>query len=140
MSYNITAMKVHSLHLELPLTFDFRQWVEGLPFYTEDGLENVGKRWILADEHIFLASNLAQGTWKLDLGGQTLRGIIDNDCLSLISLTWTGDGSGYYYSDILLPLFNQFKGSMDVLVIWEGGDTVQEVHIVDGQIEAKEIA
>src|SRR5579859_5456992 len=134
MSYNITGWKVRTINLTLPLTFDFRQWLHMQPNRDEKGYENVGKRWCLEDEESKLLVDFASQTWKLVCSGPTLSGVIVNgDSLALTDFEgWTGDGSGHLYSDILLSLFKQFNGTLNALVIWEGGDSIYCLNIHDG--------
>lgn len=134
MSYNITRFKVRRLELELPLTFDFLQWVRGLPDTDEEGHENIGKRWCLEDEDIAIKTDLARATWSLELFDQELRGAIENNRYITNAIDWQGEFSGYLYSDILLPLFKEFKGYLRALVVWERGDSVVELNIEDGGV------
>jgi hypothetical protein len=139
-SYNITAMKVRSIHLELPLTFDFQHWLQEQPRKDKQGYENYGRRWCLeAGEEV--TAKLAKGTWKLGLGMAdiTLSGTIQGDKLIATKIDCRGDGSGYIYSDIILPLFEAFHGNLNALIIWENGDTIKQVTIQDGTIEEEEM-
>lgn len=138
MSYNITGLKRRSIHLELPLDFDFQAWVRAQPVRTEQGYENIGRRWCL-EENAAIAVNLAEHTWKLGIFNQELSGRVEDNALVCYALDWTGEGSGNLYSDILLPLFKEFKGSLSALVVWEGGDSVYQLDIHDGVISDVEI-
>ena len=141
MSYNITNMKVRELHLELPLTFDFQHWLITQPDRDKRGYENTGKRWCLEDrEPIAVQANLAAQTWKLDILGCELSGeIVEGRLMTLALDGWKGDCSGDLYGDILLPLFRDLKGSMEALVVWEHGDTVEQVSIVDGVVKKEKL-
>lgn len=49
-------------------------------------------------------------------------------------INWQGDGSGYSwdkFTDVVLP---KFKGSADLLVCWEGGDSYSGLRIRDGKV------
>jgi hypothetical protein len=141
MSYNITKWKIRELHLELPLTFDFQHWLTTQPDRTEKGYENVGKRWCLEErEPIAVQVNLTAQTWKLDILGNELSGdIVEDRLMTLAMEDWTGDCSGHLYSDILLPLFKNFEGTLVALVVWEGGDTVANLSIVDGVVSEEKL-
>ncbi|SRR6266699_177557 len=130
MSYNITRFKVRRIDLSLPLAFDFQQWLETQP-------PSVGKKWCMEDE---VAVNLAKGTWTLPLSDQELSGAIEGDRLIVNSVSCSSEGSGYIYSDILLPLFKEFRGYLIAAVVWEGGDKVCHLSIEDGVVEEEEIA
>lgn len=135
MSYNITSMKVSKVSLRLPLDFDFMMWIAGLPERDEKGYENIGRRWCLEDPTT-ISLNLADRTWKLSLWSENdkvIKGIIDDDAFVVTALEhWTSDGSGHLYSDVLLPLFEEFKGTLEAIVVWEGGDTIEHLNIHDG--------
>jgi hypothetical protein len=142
MSYNITAWKIRHIHLELPLTFNFQEWLREQPDFTERGYENVGKRWCLEDRDSLVRCSLADGTWNLCASGHDLSGIIQGDTLLMSdpkALDWTGDGSGHLYSDILIPLFKAFQGDLNALVVWEGGDSIRQLAIASGIVSDKEI-
>ena len=141
MSYNITNWKIRQLYLELPSDFDFEQWLRNQPDFNEKGYENVGKRWCLKETTYpeAIQANLAKKTWKLDLQSQMLSGIIEGNKLITSDLDWRGDGSGHLYTDILLPLFKEFKGTLEALVIWEGGDSIYQLNINNGIVEEVEI-
>lgn len=134
MSYNITRLKIRKIHLELPIDFNFHHWLLEQPDRDEDGDENTGKRWCLEDENTVLAS-IAMHTWTLSLSAHEISGTIEGNKLFAKELDLTGDGSGPIYADILIPLFKEFKGILDAIVVWEGGDTVAEIHVHDGVLE-----
>lgn len=141
MSYNITSFKTKSMHLAFPINFDFQAWVRAQPDRTVQGYENAGKRWCLEekdDAHIW--TDLAARTWKLPLLNQELTGVIEGDTLTVTEMDWRGDGSGHLYSDILMPLFREFKGNLSALVVWEGGDTITQLDIREGVVEETELS
>lgn len=142
MSYNITRMKVSKVSLRLPLDFDFMMWIAGLPERDEKGYENIGRRWCLEDPTT-ISSNLADRTWKLSLFGEddkVIKGIIEDEALVACALEdWEGDGSGYLHDDVLLPLFKEFKGTLEAIVVWEGGDSIKRLSIYDGVVEETEV-
>jgi hypothetical protein len=138
-SYNITGWKLEALRLALPLDFDFQSWLRSQPDRDEQGYENVGKRWCLEDGCAVLR-DLAASTWKLSLSGKEIAGTIEGNKLVAAKLTgWTGDCSGILYSDILLPLFKEFNGTLVARVVWEGGDSIKQVHVHEGSIEETEL-
>ena len=143
MSYNITSMKVSKVSLRLPLDFDFTKWITDQPARDEHGYENIGRRWLLEDP-VAISANLSEGTWKLALSGnddKVIKGIIEGNSLIATELEyWSGDGSGYLHDDVLLPLFRDFKGTLEAIVVWEGGDSIKHLTIHDGVAEEAEIA
>lgn len=138
MSYNISSWKMTHFHLALPLDFDFQQWLTTQPNRDKDG-ENVGKRWCLEEESRMLVT-LPAFTWELPfIGDNGLSGTVERDLLNVTGIHCRGEFSGPLYSDILLPLFKEFKGTLDAMVIWEGGDTVERVSIQDGNVSTETI-
>jgi hypothetical protein len=138
MSYNITNWKIRELHLELPLTFDFQEWVKSQPDQ-RGGYENVGKRWCLEDKSA-VQINLATQMWRLNIQGSEIAGEIAEGKLMTLGIdAWMYDGSGTLYSDILLPLFQQFRGTLKALVIWEHGDIVTNLSIADGVVSEEKL-
>ena len=131
MSYNITSFKLKNLALALPLTFDFQAWLASQP-------ESAGVRWC-RDDGEGIQANLARNTWTLPLSGHELAGNIEGDKLVVTGLECYGEGSGHIYSDVVLPLFEDFKGSLQAIVVWEGGDTVNRLTIEDGNAKEEEI-
>ena len=72
---------------------------------------------------------------------KVIKGIIENNAFIATELEyWSGDGSGYLYSDVLIPLFEEFKGTLEAIVVWEGGDSIKRLNIHDGVVEETEIA
>lgn len=138
MSYNISSCKILALHLELPLTFDFQHWLTTQPDVDEEGLKNIGKSWYIhANEYQICASE--QG-WGLDLNGTLLSGIVQlkpdirNSTLLMDNLEMEGEFSGYNFTDIIVPLFKEFNGVLDAILVWEGGDKLEHVSIKNGEV------
>jgi hypothetical protein len=134
MSYNISTWKLKTLKLELPRTFDFNQWVDLQPERDERGYENIGVRWC-KEEEARIEADLAANTWRLEVFNQELSGTIVGDTLVTKELDWRGEFSGHLYSDILLPLFEEFHGDLEAIVVWEGGDSVNRLKIHNGVVE-----
>lgn len=141
MSYNITRMKVSKVSLRLPLDFNFMEWITGQPSLDKHGYENTGRRWCLEDP-VAVSANHADGTWQLSLiGDKTIKGVIEDDAFVVTALEhWINDGSRDLYNDILLPLFEEFKGTLEAVVVWEGGDTTERLNIHDGLVEETKMA
>lgn len=143
MSYNITNMKVSKVSLRLPLDFNFMEWIAGLPERDERGYENIGQRWVLEDPTT-ISSNLANRTWKLSLFGdddKVIKGIIEDNAYVATALEyWSSDGSGILYNDILIPLFKEFRGTLEAVVVWEKGDSIKRLNVHDGIVEETEIS
>jgi hypothetical protein len=136
MSYNIDNWKIRSLHLELPRNFDFQAWLATQPAAL-DGVEICKGS---EDAHIEIDE--AQQTWKLLIPlefDELLTGVVLSNKLVANALELMGEFSGFIYSDVLLPLFVEFKGNLDAIVVWEGGDTIDHLTIKDGVVTENEI-
>lgn len=141
MSYDITSWKIGKVHLVLPLAFDFEAWLHTQPDEVKHGYENFGKRWCLeAGEKNTVQCNLAKNTWKLPVCGNEIKGVIDGQYLVAIELGgWTSDGSRHLYHDILIPLFKEFHGELQAVIVWESGDTISAINLHDGVLEEKNL-
>ena len=136
MSYNISNHRIRSLTLTFPLTFDFQAWLREQPDKRQ--YDNVGKKWCLQGKNRVLV-DLAAQTWELGFGGQSLSGVFEDNQLVTKELSWSSDGSGHMFTDILLPLFESFQGDLDGLFIWESGDSVEDVKIQKGVVTRSEV-
>lgn len=132
MSTNITSLKIKQIHLALPLTFDFQAWLA-----TQDDTD-AGIRWCKDDEDEVQAF-LAKSTWKLPMSGHEMSGIIQGNQLIATAIECRSDGSSHIWSDVILPLFEQFNGRLSALVVWEDG-SVYRYTVQDGigtEVEVK---
>ncbi len=142
MSYDISSWKITNVHLELPLKFDFRSWLQKQPDKDAKGYATFGKRFCLEDERSRVLCDLVADTWQLSASGCALSGVIQDQKLILAdpdAINWDGDGSGYLYHDVLIPLFKDFQGDLEAIVIWEHGDSVRQLKIVQGVVSDEKI-
>lgn len=140
MSYNIDRMKVRSLQLVFPKDEKFFEaWLAVQPAKDAQGFKNVGVQWCREEGNVELVLDYETLTWHLNILEKTLSGIITDDGLVTTMLYWQGESSGQLYTNILLPLFQTYTGSISALVVWECGDSVRELTITDGVILEKEI-
>jgi len=139
MSYNISRFHLQTVWLELPRDFDFLAWVRTLPDRDGQGSENTGKLWLTEKDDILLHVDMLSNTWELELLNQSMRGHVRPDALVVTDLDWNDEFSGILYDDILLPLFEQFKGTLTAVVVWESGDKIQHLLIQDGLTTEKDL-
>jgi hypothetical protein len=65
--------------------------------------------------------------------GGYITGILDNGFLTIEKISGiTDDGSGTFFHDILEPAFKNSTGTLKARLIWEGGDTIETIELVDG--------
>lgn len=135
MSYNIDSWRVKELDLRLPKGFSFQEWLEyiegreGVSEYAirdfkSSGLEveRVFDEWAIDDDCYFSV--------KGHIGEDGRLEVDDFDCYS--------EGSGHSYS-VLLELFRDFGGSLKAIVVWEGGDSLVRLTIINGEVDEAEL-
>jgi len=122
MSYNIDTFKLKKVRLILPLNIKFNKYAEWL------------------DEKGAIA-NLADATWAVNEDGEgfEMRGNVTKQGLEVVGVSCWGEGSGHVYEDVLLPLFKDYKGDLEAICIWEGGDSITKLSIKNGVVTEKEV-
>jgi hypothetical protein len=81
------------------------------------------------------------GTWNYNEDGEGLEmsGIVNPDgSLEVKDVQNSGEGSGTV-SQLLVALFEEFKGDLVASRIWEGGDTIDKITIKKGKVTEKAI-
>jgi len=121
MSYNIDTFKLKKVRLTLPIDIKFDKYANWL----EDGA----------------IANLAKGTWSVNdnAEGFEMHGRITKAGLEVTDVKVDGEGSGHDYEDLLKPLFIDYKGDLEAVMIWEGGDSINSISIVNGKVTEKKI-
>ena len=118
MSYNISAWKVKKIkHLSIPISaFSNRSWFE--------------------NPQIILTNELAKSRVKVCGYAEMFEidGVLDGDHILVDEIESGGEGSGTFHK-ALLNVLEQSGGELEVLVVWEGGDTIERLTVKDGLIE-----
>ena len=60
----------------------------------------------------------------------------DKDCWHndmITALWWYGEGSGYSY-DLLKEVLALTTGCADLMIVWEGGDDITGLRVLDGDV------
>ena len=70
---------------------------------------------------------------------QEIKGAIQEGSFYVSEFQFYGDGSGTFYRWILIPALEQSKGILEAVLIWEGGDSISRLTVIDGEITDKEI-
>jgi len=68
-----------------------------------------------------------------------VSGHVNGDWLEVTSVDIAGEGSGTALNWIFEPAFEHSTGTLVATLIWEGGDSIQRLSVVDGQITTEEI-
>lgn len=61
-----------------------------------------------------------------------------NGMMKIDDLLWGGEGSGSTF-DTLMDILENTKGEAEILIIWEGGDSIQGFRIKDGEVTEKKV-
>ena len=123
MSYNISQWKTKRLeNLSLPIA----------AFYTSERTDWHPER--------SMPSNPDAGEVVLKCGcEQEIRGVLEAERLTIHEIDMQGEGSGYFYHEILEPALKQSRGYLEAVLIWEGGDSVSRLIVTDGELTNDEI-
>jgi len=65
--------------------------------------------------------------------GQTIKGILKDGLLYVTELKLGGECSGTYMNEIIEPAFKESKGILEAVCIWEGGDSVNSLSVINGE-------
>jgi hypothetical protein len=123
MSYNIDRWKTKKLEgLTIPLA----------AFYKHPRKDWHPKQPILTDPEA--------GAVELRCGcEQHIKGVLKDGRLMVTEFDMTGEGSGTFYRDILEPALKESVGTLEAVLIWEGGDSVNRLMVKDGKVETEDI-
>lgn len=129
MSYNIDRWKTKELSdLEIPLNALYeidkslvsRGWKPDPPQVV--GVEGDGAR------------------VRIEEAWGEIEGLLTPDSILKVSkISITGEGSGTFCHDILTPALKQSKGKLVAVRVWEGGDSIDRLTVIDGKVESEEI-
>jgi hypothetical protein len=122
MSYNITSWKTKRLeNLVVPLK----------AFY-----ESENTNWHPSQPEIINAD----GDVELRCGcEQTIKGKLRDGMLTITEFDMTGEGSARFKSFILDDVLLQSTGQLEVIIVWEGGDSISSLKVNDGVLEETDI-
>jgi hypothetical protein len=57
----------------------------------------------------------------------------------IIHIEISGECSGYFYFNKFLDLLEKSTGELHAIIVFEGGDTIINLSVIDGKIESTEI-
>jgi len=88
-----------------------------------------------------IAVDVVVNEWGYNENGEGLQinGEVTDAGLVVTSLNCCGEGSGTDYDEMLVPLFQKFGGDLKATVIWEGGDSIKKLSIIQGVVAETEI-
>lgn len=120
MSWQADHFKVKSVGLVLPKGFKIEEFIK-----RETG-HDYGMR-------IVVESDLVHWSFNEGREGLSPEGVVTDRGLEVTKLECSGEGSGHDYDDILKPLFEKFKGSLEATIIWDSGEAMK-VKIENGEV------
>jgi hypothetical protein len=71
--------------------------------------------------------------------GQRIVGALENGFLLVHEFDMAGEGSGTFYNWILEPALKESKGTLEAVLVWEGGDSINRLTVKDGKVTSAEI-
>jgi len=123
MPHNITHFKVKEL-------IDFRLNIESIEaeFFKEDesGIFDEGDLQVTSDSIRFIGEN-------------EIEGQLQENLFTVSSFDWYGEWSGTIWRDVLIPSFVASVGTIKAVLIWEGGEEIEQITVTDGVVKTEEI-
>lgn len=74
-----------------------------------------------------------------DLGCINIHGTLDGDVVVVSSIEASGEGSGRSLAWIIEPAMKHSTGKLIASRVWEGGDYIDRLIVVDGDVTSEEI-
>lgn len=119
MSYNITNWKTKELK-------DFR--IPLASFFKHEREDFNPKQYITLGKGNEPAITLECG------GGQVITGKLIDNMIHVTGMDMSGEGSGSFKMYVLDEAFRASQGYLKAVLIWEGGDTISNLVVSDGEI------
>lgn len=63
---------------------------------------------------------------------EEIKGNLKDNVLTITDLDMAGEGSGTFFDWILLPALKESKGTLEAVIIWERGESIERLTIKDG--------
>ena len=116
MSYNISSFLVKKIdNFGIPMSA-----FEGKP-YTTVTYPVSGMVEIQVDEH------------------DGIRGTLGNGIVMVEHVDLGGSGSGHAFEDVVMPALKESAGQFKARIVWEGGDTIEMLTVVNGVVTRKNL-
>lgn len=77
------------------------------------------------------------GRVVVEIMESAIAGHLSGDWLIVEEINVRGEGSGTTWQDHLIPAFAQSTGCLSALLVWERGDTIEDVKIAGGEVRSK---
>lgn len=85
------------------------------------------------------ASEKTDGIWIS--GGELceIEGTLTEGVVHVESLDMGGEGSGWFYHHLVANVFPYSTGRLVAAVVWEGGDSINRLWVMDGTVKSERI-
>jgi hypothetical protein len=121
MSYNISSWKIKkSDNLKIPMSSFYKH-------PRTDWHPDTEYDWKTGETCLFISSTEIRGT------------VDSNNILAVRSIECHGEGSGTALNWIIEPALKDSTGELDVVMVWEGGDSIDRMMCKNGKVEYKPI-
>jgi len=118
MSYNISAFNIKKIEdLKIPLLDAIRT------------LKDVSIK--LTGENITISAELVK---SFDCSGH----LDNNNIITITEIDFGGEGSGNSW-ELLIKMLKKTTGKLSAIVVWEGGDSLGKLSVVNGVITETEV-
>jgi hypothetical protein len=71
--------------------------------------------------------------------GQTIAGTVNEGILSVETIDLSGEGSGSFMHYVGKDALKQSTGTLKAVLVWENGDMITSLEVVDGHVKETEI-
>lgn len=72
-------------------------------------------------------------------GEASITGVVEGDCLKVTDVDISGEGSGHALRLIFEPALADSRGRLVATRIWEGGDSIDRLTVVDGVVTTESV-
>lgn len=59
--------------------------------------------------------------------------------LTVTSINMCGEWSGIIYQEVLYPALKESKGTLEAILIWESGDSINRIIVKDGEVKSEPV-
>ena len=82
---------------------------------------------------------LPDGSVLITLLDSELTAYMTGDILLVKEMNIAGEGSNFFFHEVLKPALKLSTGTLIATLIWEGGDSISRIIVNDGEIKEEQI-
>ena len=79
--------------------------------------------------------DIKTGKVSIDCFEGEIKGTLNNGLLTVEKIQIYGEGSGTIFGNVIKPALQQSKGELEAILVWERGDTIEKLIVIDGYVE-----